>query len=68
MNNRITMKGLSRWSGEGGSYSTINRFFHTKFDWLKINWIIIKTHFKKKNTFILGGDEVVISKSGKESY
>jgi len=68
MNNRITMKGLSRWSDKGGSYSTINRFFHTKFDWLKINWVIIKTYLKKKNTFILGGDEVVVTKSGKKTF
>ena len=30
--------------------------------------IIIKTHFKKKNTFILGGDEVVVTKSGKKTF
>ena len=27
---RVTMLGMSRWSGKGGSYRTIQRFFTTK--------------------------------------
>ena len=41
---RITMLGLSRWSENGRSYKTINRFFHSNIDWLAINWITIKSH------------------------
>ncbi len=26
---RVTMLGLSRWADKGGSYRTIQRFFHT---------------------------------------
>ena len=26
---RVTMLGISRWTGRGGSYRTIQRFFHT---------------------------------------
>jgi len=40
---RITMLGLSRWSEKGGSYRTINKFFHSKIDWLPLNWIVIKS-------------------------
>ena len=29
MTGRITMLGLSRWAGEGGSYRTIQRFYVT---------------------------------------
>jgi hypothetical protein len=62
------MLGLSRWSKKGGSYRTINRFFHFKIDWVSINWMIIKSHLIKKSVYILAGDEVVVSKSGKKTY
>ena len=28
MSGRVTMRGLSRWAGKGGSYRTIQRFFN----------------------------------------
>lgn len=66
---RITMLGLSRWSEKGGSYRTINRFFHSKIDWATLNWMIIKSYLiKEKSVYILAGDEVVITKSGKKTY
>ena len=68
MRGRITMKGLSRWSEKGGSYSTINRFFHSEIDWLTINWLFIKNHLITLGTFLLVGDEVVITKSGKKTF
>jgi len=68
MRGRITMKGLSRWSEQGGSYSSINRFFHSEFDWLTINWLFIKNHIIDIGTFLLVGDEVVITKSGKKTF
>jgi putative transposase len=37
--------------------------------WATLFWVFFKEHiFCKKETYILAGDEVVISKSGKESY
>ena len=33
---RVTMKGLSRWSGKGGSYRTIQRWFNTPLNWLQL--------------------------------
>jgi len=69
MRGRITMLGLSRWSEKGGSYRTIGRFFHSKINWEDINWFFIKKNLiKKKSVYLLGGDEVVISKDGKHSY
>jgi len=69
MRGRITMLGLSRWSEKGGSYSTIERFFNSKINWEEINWRFIKRHLRKdKSVYLLGGDEVVISKAGKYSY
>ena len=70
MRGRMTMLGLSRWSEKGGSYRTITRFFHEKRDWGAINWLFIKTHLikNKGSVYLLGGDEVVVSKAGKHSY
>jgi len=69
MRGRITMLGLSRWSEKGGSYKTIERFFNSKINWEEVNWRFIKSHLlKKKSVYLLGGDEVVISKAGKHSY
>ena len=69
MRGRITMLGLSRWSEKGGSYKTIERFFNSDINWGKANWLFIKTHLRRKGSvYLLGGDEVIISKEGKHSY
>lgn len=41
---RVTMKGLSRWSGPGGSYRTIQRLFTTRMNWCQLNWLLIRHH------------------------
>ncbi len=33
MTGRVTMLGLSRWAGTGGSYRTVQRFFYTVIPW-----------------------------------
>jgi putative transposase len=33
---RVTMLGLSRWAGNGGSYRTVQRFFNTLLPWTSI--------------------------------
>lgn len=66
---RKTTLGLSRWSSKGGSVRTLTRFFDSSLDWKEMNWQIIKQHFSKKGkVYLLGGDEVIVSKSGKDSY
>ena len=46
------------------------RFFHSILDWGAINWLFIKIYLTKNRGFVylLGGNEIVISKSGKKSY
>jgi putative transposase len=69
MTGRITQKGISRWTDKGGSYRTIQRFFHTHIDWLAINWAFFQHFvFDRKSTYLLAGDETVISKSGKLTF
>jgi putative transposase len=69
MTGRITQKGISRWTDPGGSYRTIQRFFHTKIDWMAVNWAFF-VHFvwDRQGTHLLAGDETVISKSGKHTF
>lgn len=69
MSGRITMLGISRWCGKGGSYRTIQRFFASSLPWAALFWVFFKEHiFRSKETYILAGDEVIVSKAGEKSY
>jgi putative transposase len=66
---RVTMLGLSRWTDKGGSYRTIQRFYHTVLPWADMLWtFFVKRIWKPGDEYILAGDEVVVSKAGKETY
>src|SRR6058998_434483 len=66
---RVTMRGLSRWSGKGGSYRTIQRFFNTSVNWCHLNWLLIRHHVLDADDVVLmSGDHVVVTKSGKTTY
>ncbi len=65
MTGRITMLGISRWAGKGGSYRTVNRFFATEFDWMKLLVKFFETHlFDLFDEWILVGDATTVTKSG----
>ncbi len=70
MTGRVTMLGISRWTfGPGGSYSTVQRFFSTNICWLHINWYLFRNHvYDPDDTYLLAGDEVVVTKSGNETF
>ena len=38
MTGRVTMLNISRWTGQGGSYRTVQRFFNTVIPWTTICW------------------------------
>ena len=58
--NRATMLGLSRWTEKGGSYRTLQRFYHTPINWVLIHWALLKTHrLKADGVYLLAGDEGV---------
>ena len=66
---RITMKGLSRWSGQGGSYRTIQRLFNTGVNWCQLNWLLIRHHlWDADDVALMSGDHVVVTKSGKTTH
>ncbi len=69
MTGRVTMLGISRWTEQGGSYRTIQRFFNTTIGWAKVNWFLMRHHLlDRQDTVLIGGDESVITKSGKKTY
>ena len=66
---RITMLGLSRWTEKGGSYRTIQRFYHSVHPWNAIHWLLFRMKLlQPEDEHIVAGDEVVVSKAGKETY
>lgn len=66
---RITMLEISRWTERGGSYRTIQRWYHSKLVWLQIMWILFRSQlWKADHEYIAAGDEVVFGKAGKETF
>jgi hypothetical protein len=66
MTGRVTMRGISRWSGAGGSYRTVQRFFSTVIPWGTLFWLFFRTHlYQAADVYLMAGDECVVTKSGK---
>jgi len=69
MSGRITMLGLARWAGEGGSYRTVQRFFATVLPWAMLLWVFFRQHvYCPDDVYLLAGDEVVVTKAGKKTH
>jgi putative transposase len=69
MTGRITQLGISRWTDQGGSYRTIQRFFHTEIDWLEVQWRFFQLFvYDPKAVYLLAGDESVVTKAGKHTF
>ena len=69
MTGRVTMLGISRWADKGGSYRTIQRFFHTTIPWAKVLWHFFQQHLHQaEDVYLIGGDECVVTKSGKLTH
>ena len=69
MTGRVTMLGLSRWAEKGGSYRTVQRFFHTAIPWATLFWEFFSKHLlDPQETYILAGDESVVTKAGEKTH
>jgi len=69
MTGRVTMLGISRWAGKGGSYRTVQRFFNAAIPWPQVFAKFFQHHlYLPEGEYILVGDESVVTKSGKETY
>lgn len=69
MQGRITMLGISRWTGKGGSYRTIQRFFLSPIHWEVLNWTLIKPLLSQRaGAIVIAGDATTVTKAGKKTY
>jgi putative transposase len=69
MTGRVTMRGIWRWTADGGSYRTLQRFFATVLPWASLFWVFFRTHlFQGADVYLLGGEETVVSKAGTQTH
>lgn len=69
MTGRVTMQGISRWTEEGGSYRTVQRFFNKELPWSLMLWLFVRHHLLRiAGEYIIAGDETVVTKAGKWTY
>ena len=69
MTGRVTMLGLSRWAGKGGSYRTVQRFFATVMPWAILFWVFFRQHvYCPDDVYLAVGDEVIVTKAGKHTH
>src|SRR2546429_1262873 len=69
MTGRVTMLGISRWAGPGGSYRTVQRFFSQALPWAMLFWVFFRQHvYRAGEVYLLVGDEVVATKAGKHTH
>ena len=69
MTGRVTMLGLSRWAGKGGSYRTVQRFFSTVIPWATLFWVFFRQHvYRPEDVYLVVGDEVMATKAGTHTH
>lgn len=69
MEGRVTLLVISRLPPGGGSYRPVQRFFHTVLSWVTMLWVFFREHwFNKDDIYLLAGDAVIVTKSGKETH
>ena len=69
MTGRVTMLGISRWTGKGGSYRTVQRYFQSVIPWTQVFWLFFRHWlYEQGHEYLLVGDESVVTKSGKQTH
>jgi putative transposase len=69
MTGRVTMLGIARWAGQGGSYRTVQRFFAQALPWAMLFGVFFRQHlYRADEVYLLVGDEVVVTKAGKLTH
>ena len=65
MTGRVTMVGLARWAGKGGSYRTIQRLFATVIPWGILFWVFFRHYlYCPSDVYLVAGDDVIVTKAG----
>src|ERR1700737_4462537 len=68
MTGRVTMLGISRWAGKGGSDRTTQRFFAQALPWAIRFWVFFRQHVSRpQDVYVLAGDAVVATQAGKHT-
>jgi DDE superfamily endonuclease len=69
MTGRVTMLGISRWAGKGGSYRTVQRLFSTVMPWAILFWVFFRQHvYCPDDVYLAAGDDVIVTKAGKHTH
>src|SRR5919201_3067324 len=69
MTGRVTMVGMARWAGPGGSYRTIQRFFATVLPWGLLFWVFFRHHlYCPGDVYLVAGDDVIVTKAGQHTH
>src|SRR5262245_2072811 len=69
MTGRITMLGISRWAGKGGSYRTVQRLFSTVLPWAMLFWVFFRQHvYCPADVYCVAGEEVIVTKAVKKLH
>lgn len=69
LSGRVTMLGMSRWTDQGGSYRSIQRFFSSVIPWPQLFWAFFRLYlFNPDVVYLLVGDECVVTKAGEKTY
>jgi putative transposase len=69
MTGRVTMLGISRWAGKGGSYRTVQRLFSTVLPWAILFWVFFRQHvYCPDEVYLAAGDDVIVTKAGKHTH
>jgi putative transposase len=68
MPGRVTMLGISRWAGKGGSDRTVQRLFSQVRPWAMLLWVFFRPYVHRPDeVYLLAGDQVVVTKAGKHT-
>src|SRR5215813_2915780 len=69
MTGRITMLGISRWAGKGGSYRTVQRLFSTVLPWAMLFWVFCRQPVHgPADVYFVAGDEVIVTTAGQHTH
>jgi putative transposase len=68
-NRRLTMLEIARWTERGGSYRSIQRWYHTCVPWAQVMWLFFAQRlWHAGHDYIAAGDEVVFGKAGQATH
>src|SRR5438128_8095213 len=69
MTGRVTMLGISRWAGKGGSYRTVQRLVSPVMPWARLFLVCFRQQvYCPDDVSLAAGDEVVVTKAGKNTH